>query len=255
MPLACHTYAHRSRAGQCYYDNGGEKDRISIIQAVSLLAFGYSDLGERTESWHWMGIAISLSQTLGLNRDPDRGQYNTRLSDQQRQIWRRIWWSCFFRDRWLSLSMGRPMRINARDCDIPYPTAEDLVSDSNLMPLSIRCKYLPPDFRQLAEHWVVLLQMSEMLGPILSENYSPSGPVPSHTWIETTEQNLVRCVAHISQQPAADASPSLCFYSHHLRLHLKSVSFLYHLPTSLFTFRHDKSGNHRANTLRVTVPP
>lgn len=43
-----------------------------------------------------MGIAISLSQTLGLNRDPDRGQYNTRLSDRQRQLWRRIWWSEYF---------------------------------------------------------------------------------------------------------------------------------------------------------------
>lgn len=81
---------------KCVYDNGSEKDRISIIQSVSLLAFWYSDLGERTESWHWMGIAISLSQTLGLNRDPDRGQYNTRLSERQRQLWRRIWWSEYF---------------------------------------------------------------------------------------------------------------------------------------------------------------
>lgn len=80
---------------QCLYDNGCESNRIIIIQSVSLLAFWYSDLGERTESWHWMGIAISLSQTLGLNRDPDRGQYNKRLSDRQRQLWRRIWWSKF----------------------------------------------------------------------------------------------------------------------------------------------------------------
>ena len=40
-----------------------------------------------------MGIAIGLAQTLGLNRDPDRGQYNMRLTDRQRQLWRRIWWS------------------------------------------------------------------------------------------------------------------------------------------------------------------
>jgi hypothetical protein len=87
---------------QCLYDNGCEEDRISIIQSVSLLAFWYSDLGERTESWHWMGIAISLSQTLGLNRDPDRARYNTRLSDRQRRLWQRIWWSMF---RFLSFLM------------------------------------------------------------------------------------------------------------------------------------------------------
>lgn len=82
-----------SHHAQCFYDNGCEKDRIIIIQSVSLLAFWYSDLAERTDSWHWMGIAISLCQTLGLNRDPDRGHYNKNLSDRQRQLWRRIWWS------------------------------------------------------------------------------------------------------------------------------------------------------------------
>ncbi|RYP00603.1 hypothetical protein DL765_010903 [Monosporascus sp. GIB2] len=141
-----------SVAANCLYDNGYEEDRISIIQSVSLLAFWCSDLGERAESWHWMGIAISLSQTLGLNRDPDRGHRNTRLSDRQRRLWRRIWWSCFFRDRWLSLAMGRPMRINIRDCDTPMTSAEDLANDFSELPSLIRARYMPSDFRQLADH-------------------------------------------------------------------------------------------------------
>ncbi|KAI0903083.1 fungal-specific transcription factor domain-containing protein [Ustulina deusta] len=208
---------------KCLYDNGCEENRISIIQSVSLLAFWYSDLGERTESWHWMGIAISLSQTLGLNRDPDRGQYNKRLSDRQRQLWRRIWWSCFFRDRWLSLGMGRPMRINTRDCNTPMPTSEDLTNDFSELPAHIRTMYMPPDFGQLAEYWVVLLNLSKILGTILSENYNATGLLPSRIWVEAAEQELIRCIAQARERPQG-SSPSLSFYSHHLRLHFNAAT-------------------------------
>ncbi|KAI3316847.1 hypothetical protein HD806DRAFT_527558 [Xylariaceae sp. AK1471] len=216
---------------KCLYDNGCEEDRISIIQSVSLLAFWYSDLGERTESWHWMGIAISLSQTLGLNRDPDRAQYNTRLSNRQRQLWQRIWWSCLFRDRWLSLGMGRPMRINIRDCDTPMPSAEDLTNDFSELPPVVRAKYMPPDFRQLADNWVALLHLSKVLGTILYENYCPTGPLPSLTWIEATEEELMLCIAQAGERPT-DASPVLSFYSYHLRLHFNAAMIALWRPYS-----------------------
>jgi hypothetical protein len=54
-----------------------------------------------------MGIAISLSQTLGLNRDPDRVRYNTRLSDRTRKLWQRIWWSkCCLLSDYVLISFG-----------------------------------------------------------------------------------------------------------------------------------------------------
>ncbi|KAH8193828.1 hypothetical protein TruAng_012005 [Truncatella angustata] len=168
---------------------------------------------ERTESWHWMGIAIGLSQTLGLNRDPDRGQYNKRLSNRQR---------CFFRDRWLSLGMGRPMRINTRDCDTPMPSAEDLTTEFNELSPLVRDRYMPFDFRQLADHWVVLLHLSKALGTILSENYRATGPLPSRTWVEATEQELQHCIADAGER-SPDASPALSFYSYHLRLHFNAA--------------------------------
>jgi hypothetical protein len=44
-----------------------------------LLLTERQDIEDRTESWHWMGIAISLSQTVGLHHDPDRWGYNQAL--------------------------------------------------------------------------------------------------------------------------------------------------------------------------------
>ncbi|KAG8161013.1 hypothetical protein KVR01_009277 [Diaporthe batatas] len=212
-----------SVAASCFYDNGCEKDRIITIQSVSLLAFWYSDLAERTDSWHWMGIAISLCQTLGLYRDPDSRHYNKSLSDRQRQLWRRIWWSCFYRDRWLSFAMGRPMRIHAWDCDVPMPSAEDLTDDINDLPQRIKTTYIPPDFNQLAEQWIVLLHLSKTLGSILYENYSPTRQLPSRTWVEATEEELDRAIAEAGEQPAS-SSPVLSYSYHHLQLHYNAAT-------------------------------
>lgn len=188
-----------------------------------------------------MGIAISLCQTLGLNRDPDRGHYNKNLSDRQRQLWRRIWWSkshllyflrstginskahaigCFYRDRWLSFAMGRPMRINAWDCDTPMPSAEDLTDDVSELPPRIQAIYMPDDFSQLANQWIVLLHLSKALGSILYENYSPTRQLPSRAWIEATEEELSRCIIKAGEQPVR-GSPALSFYFYHLQLHFK----------------------------------
>jgi hypothetical protein len=116
--------------------------------------------------------------------------------------------------------MGRPMRINIRDCDTPMPSAEDLTNDFSELPPMIRAKYMPPDLRQLADNWVALLRLSKVLGTILYENYCPTGALPSLTWIEATEEELTRSIAEVGERPS-DVSPVLTFYSYHLRLHFK----------------------------------
>jgi hypothetical protein len=149
---------------------------------LTLLLTERQDIENKTESWHWMGIAISLSQTVGLHHDPDRWGYNQRLTDDQRRLWRRIWWSCSFRDRWLSFGMGRPPRISMKACDVPMPSAEDVVSTQAGLYYSVKAKYIPPDLLQLAARWIILLQLSKILGVILSKNYRPSGLMPTATW-------------------------------------------------------------------------
>lgn len=116
--------------------------------------------------------------------------------------------------------MGRPMRINAWDCDTLMPSAEDLTDDVNELPPRIQTRYMPSDFNQLSKQWIVLLHLSKALGNILHENYSPTRQLPSRTWIEATEEELARCIAQAGKQPAR-GSPALSFYFHHLQLHLK----------------------------------
>ena len=190
---------------------------------VTTLLTRTQDIEDKTESWHWMGIAISLSQTVGLHHDPDRLGYNQRLSDHQRRLWRRIWWSCVFRDRWLSFGMGRPLRISMKACDAPMPTAEDVLSTSSGLDYSVKAKYIPPDLPQLAQGWVILLRLSKILGVILSKNYRPSGLMPTAAWVKATEKAASDCIADVPDLPL-DCSKLTAFYHHHLRLHYEYTS-------------------------------
>lgn len=116
--------------------------------------------------------------------------------------------------------MGRPMRINSWDCDTPMPSAEDLTDNVSELPPRIQAKYMPADFSQLANQWIVLLHLSKALGSILYENYSPNRPLPSRTWVEETEEELGRCIAQAGEEPSR-GSQALSFYFHHLQLHFK----------------------------------
>ena len=126
--------------------------------------------------------------------------------------------------------MGRPMRINSRDCDTPEPSATDLLDDFSELPPTLRNKFVPPDFEQLMHQWSAFLRLSKVLGNILSENYCLSGPVPSKNWIEATERELMHCmtlgpheVGYGQQRNASSASPALAFQRYQLQLHFKYV--------------------------------
>ncbi|KZN87824.1 Cutinase transcription factor 1 beta [Penicillium chrysogenum] len=151
-------YAMFSRA-KCMYDNGGEMDKVVLIQSALLMGFWHSKEDGHAQPWYWVGVAISLCQILGLHRDPDSAKVNSVFPGCRRPIWRRLWWSCFFRDRWLSLTLGRPLRINLDDCDLPMPSAADLLGDVAEIPASITSAYIPSDLPQLANYWVILIKL------------------------------------------------------------------------------------------------
>lgn len=135
-----------------------ESDKLAIIQAVTLMGFWYTDPQDITGAWHWVGIAISMSQTVGIHRG------------QQDGLRRRIWWCLVVRDRWLSLAKGRPMRICDDDCDVPLPTAEDVTSE--LVELEGQSGgILPPHYDTLASMWVCFVNITCSLGRILRVHY------------------------------------------------------------------------------------
>ncbi|UKZ45915.1 hypothetical protein TrVGV298_000109 [Trichoderma virens] len=216
-----------SRA-KCLYDNGGETDKVVLLQSALLMGFWHSKWDGHSQPWYWIGVAISLCQMLGLHRDPDSVKYNTSLPNHQRHLWRRLWWSCFFRDRSLSLTLGRPLRINLNDCNTPMVSSEDVLSDLAEIPTSIANGYIPDDFAQLAQYWITLIQLSKLLGDVLTLCYQPFGPNPTLRQIELLESKLLQM--QIPERYAAEQSRLASFYLYHLQLHYHAILITFYCP-------------------------
>ncbi|OBT61984.1 hypothetical protein VE03_08662 [Pseudogymnoascus sp. 23342-1-I1] len=102
-------------------------DRLSVIQSLLLMTLCAST----SEARHWLSLATSFSQSLGLNRDVS----SSSLSLQRKHLHRRIWWTAFLRDRILALGSNddssRTFIIKLEDCHIELLSLEDFDLDEN----------------------------------------------------------------------------------------------------------------------------
>ncbi|EED13377.1 C6 transcription factor, putative [Talaromyces stipitatus ATCC 10500] len=216
-----------SRAN-CMYNNGGERDQIVLLQASLLMGFWHSEVDEHTQPWYWTGIAVSLCQMLGLHRDPDSSKYNSFISDRQRHLWRRLWWTCFSRDRWLSLTLGRPLRIDLKDCDVPMPTPDDLLSDVEHIPQFTSSSYLPSNLPRLANYWITYVELSRLLGAVLIMNYQTQRPTPTLSQVEDLEAEIMSCKLPNQYEPGL--TRTALFYCYHLDLHYQALLITFYRP-------------------------
>ncbi|KAJ5619291.1 fungal-specific transcription factor domain-containing protein [Penicillium lagena] len=213
---------------QCIFDNGNERNKIVLLQSSLLLGFWHSDRDEHAQPWYWIGIAISLCQILGLHRDPDISKYNPSITTRQRSFWRRLWWSCFFRDRWLGLTLGRPLRINLEDCDIPMPLVTDMLFDIDSPRELSLTTHLPSDMPRLADYWVMLIELSRKLGNILATNYRTARPRPSLDETEALEKQLLQ--SRLPDQYEGGLTSIARFYSNHVHLHYQAMLIIFYRP-------------------------
>ncbi|RFU80375.1 dehydrogenase, multihelical [Trichoderma arundinaceum] len=213
---------------KCLYDNGGETDKVVLLQSALLMGFWHSKWDGHSQPWYWIGVAISLCQMLGLHRDPDSVKFNTSFPNHQRHLWRRLWWVCFFRDRSLSLTLGRPLRINLNDCNTPMVSAADVLSDLIQIPASIANGYIPDDLPQLADYWILLIRLSKLLGDVLTLCYQPFGPSPTLKQIEALEAKILQL--QIPDRCGSEQSRLASFYLYHLQLHYHAILITFYCP-------------------------
>ena len=71
------------------------------------MSYWYETPDDQKDTWHWLGIAVSLAHTIGLHRHAD----TLSLDVSRQKLWKRIWWCLLMRDRLVALGMRRPTRI------------------------------------------------------------------------------------------------------------------------------------------------
>ena len=103
------------------YDVDYELNRISIVQALLLLTSWYDKPNEQKDNSYWMRTSLSVAYTIGLNHNNE----NSKLDVKTQRLWKRVWWSCFVRDRIITLAMRCPALINSKTHNVPTLVVED----------------------------------------------------------------------------------------------------------------------------------
>ncbi|KAK3360012.1 N-terminal binuclear Zn cluster-containing protein [Lasiosphaeria hispida] len=119
------------------YELDFDSGRLGLVQALLLMTYWYETPEDHKDTWHWMGIAISMAFTMGLYRDPTPLD----MPEKKKGAWRRIWWSCFMRDRMIALGMRRPTRIKEEDHNVSMLK----MTDFEIQPLQDDNQLLGPD--------------------------------------------------------------------------------------------------------------
>ncbi|KAI9762300.1 MAG: hypothetical protein M4579_000448 [Chaenotheca gracillima] len=155
------------------YDFDYEVDRVTLVQALLLMTYWYETPNDQKDTWHWMGVAISLSHTIGLHRNPEKSN----MDPKRQSLWKRIWWSCYMRDRLVALGMRRPTRIKTEDFDVPMLTLADFQLEA--LPSEVSCISYDCSVarniehqRQLAVMCIEKAKLSLCISRVLSVQYS-----------------------------------------------------------------------------------
>lgn len=186
---------------QLLYDFEYEADKTCLVQSALLMGFWFGNTHDRVDSWHWIGVAITLGQALGFHRDP--GRSNIPLST--RRLWRRIWSCCVYRDRYVALGMGRPCRIVAEDCDVPDVSLDDLKTEASSSDLSADAAATVQQCERLSPIFLELLRATKIMGHALACLYRPSQPPPTAADFHALDSELQNWYANMAPMCRTEA--------------------------------------------------
>ncbi|EPE33863.1 hypothetical protein GLAREA_06876 [Glarea lozoyensis ATCC 20868] len=111
---------------------GGALDRseITTIQALLIMTSSLFALGdERSAAWLYAGTAFRMIIDLGMHVDHLSRSFTRRLSDEDIEVRRRVFWGAFVVDKIQSLYQGRPISLQEADTRVPivfHDTYEEL---------------------------------------------------------------------------------------------------------------------------------
>ncbi|KAH8893041.1 hypothetical protein GQ53DRAFT_861431 [Thozetella sp. PMI_491] len=109
------------RHAKALHDAGYETDGIATLQATIIISHRCDGPMEQKDTYHWLGIAAGLAQSLGMHRTKS---YSI-LPSQRQLVWRRIWWVLFINDIHHAAIYGRPPHISLDFCDIKTLSEDD----------------------------------------------------------------------------------------------------------------------------------
>lgn len=123
--------------------------------------------------WVIMTSAVSIAETLGLNRDPSMWP----LPTWEIQLRRRLAWATFVQDKWLALNFGRSSHIDRDDWDV-LPLQDHDFEDAD--------RSLSHDNLPGSAHFLHLCSLTFIVSDTLSSLFSIRATRALHDSLEAT---------------------------------------------------------------------
>ncbi|KAL4777541.1 fungal-specific transcription factor domain-containing protein [Aspergillus nidulans var. acristatus] len=108
-----------------------ETRSVENVEAMTLLVVYHLRSASSQGVWYMIGLAMRTAIDLGLHRKANE----LNLDPITTQMRRRLFWTVYYLERVVSVSLGRPFSIADRHIDLPLPVdVDDDVSDPALLP-------------------------------------------------------------------------------------------------------------------------
>lgn len=161
--LASLTFFRRAKS---LYETNYESDPVLSVQTVILIGTYWEGPEDVTRnSFYWTRVGVGLAQGFGFHRDVSS---SPSLTENDKKIWRRIWWCLFEKDRNVAIAFGRPPAIDLTDCDVPMLTMEDFNEDDH--ETGIKSPYPVNELQAL--YFIHLVKLAEITGIIIKHQYT-----------------------------------------------------------------------------------
>ncbi|KFY86156.1 hypothetical protein V500_07829 [Pseudogymnoascus sp. VKM F-4518 (FW-2643)] len=172
-----------------------DEDCLEFVQLCALLGSFYLYHGRPRSSFSILGAATKTAQAMDLHRDSE-----TRWTFEDREERKRVWWTVYTWDRFATITYGRPLSINDRDCNVQTPSVilENVHFDPHLQETQI-C---------LSTYQCQLNQVYRIASPLLEDIY---GMRTSHNMDRCSQQKMVAEANQALLKWQQDLPPHLSF--------------------------------------------
>lgn len=150
---------------------------IPTIQTLLLLSAQECSAGNRTPALLYCRMAFSLLDEMGITVDVQRyATGSLQLSDEDIEIRRRLFWSCYFWDKVISLYLGRSPFLKSSPVSPPQVIMDDSAEDELWLPHGVA---FPPaqEYPATKAHsiscFTQMCRLSAIFNEILMHIYDP----------------------------------------------------------------------------------
>lgn len=214
----------------------------------------WSDIShDHKDSWHWMGLAVSSAFAAGLNNLQPPHQ----MDRSDHKLRKRIWWSCYMRDRFLALGLRRPIRIKDSDVSVPGLEVSDfeiatLCRDSSIIDSELSVLFQFSKQVELAEICIHRSRLSSLIEGVLNTQNAydnaeqPSGNAGTVQFGWELEDMFAHSAACLELWKASipdscqyryhgdgGVSPSIILHQSHLQMSFHTLLYTLHRPRFL----------------------